>query len=86
MSGSKPKRQIRKLVQLLISRYDVPSVYVEDIVWASLLDPKADVIACPGIDGYNDHIILERRNAPVLLCQCSNSSTRSVPRKNLWLL
>ncbi len=31
MSSSKQKRQIRKLVQLLIKRYNAPSVYVEDI-------------------------------------------------------
>ena len=31
MSGSKLKRQIRRLVQLLIKRYNVPSVHAEDI-------------------------------------------------------
>jgi hypothetical protein len=32
MRDSKQKRQIRKLVQMLISRYNVSAVYVEDIV------------------------------------------------------
>ncbi len=42
MNGSKPKRQIRKLVQLLIDRYDVSSVYVEDI--ADCLECARDVV------------------------------------------
>lgn len=42
MSGSKLKRQIRKLVQLLISRYNVSSVYVEDI--ADCLECSRDAV------------------------------------------
>jgi len=42
MSGSKQKRQIRKLVQLLIKRYNVTSIYTEDI--ADCLECSPDVV------------------------------------------
>jgi hypothetical protein len=42
MSGSKQKRQIGKLVQMLIRRYDVSTVYVEDI--ADCLECSRDVV------------------------------------------
>ncbi len=38
MRLSKQKRQIRKLVQILFARYDVPSIYARDI---------ADCLECP---------------------------------------
>jgi hypothetical protein len=42
MRDSKQKRQIRKLVQMLISRYNVSAVYVEDIV--KCLECSQDVV------------------------------------------
>ena len=42
MSRRNPKKQIRKLVQMLTSRYDVSTVYIEDI--ADCLECARDVV------------------------------------------
>jgi hypothetical protein len=42
MSRRNPRKQIRKLVQMLTSRYDVSTVYVEDI--ADCLECARDVV------------------------------------------
>ncbi len=42
MSRRNPRKQIRKLVQMLISRYDASTVYIEDI--ADCLECSRDVV------------------------------------------
>ena len=42
MSRRNPRKQIRKLVQMLTSRYDVSTVYIEDI--ADCLECSQDVV------------------------------------------
>ena len=42
MNGSKNQRRIRKLVQLLIKKYNVPSIHAEDI--ADCLECSRDVV------------------------------------------
>jgi hypothetical protein len=55
---------IRRIVVRLHFRGNV-TLPGELIVSAALYYPEADVIACPGVDGYNDHIMGKEKTPPI---------------------
>lgn len=48
------------------------------IVGAELKSPEADGIACPEIDGYNDHNLKKGKEHLCSAWYCANSITRDV--------